>query len=112
MLRADLERELAGIAEATSRIPDDEQGAEGSTVGRQRARTTALLAQTRQEIVDLTAALERATGDHLGGFGAAHGRCRQCGSPIDLDRLAALPAAVTCVACAGGDTRGGFRLVR
>jgi DnaK suppressor protein len=111
-LRADLEQELADIAESTALVPDDEHDAEGSTVGYERARVTSLLSQTRQEIGDLTAALQRATGDSPAGPGVVYGQCQLCGASIGTDRLAALPATVTCVTCADGGARGGFRLVR
>lgn len=110
-LRADLERELADIAESTSQVPDDEHDAEGSTVGYERAKVSSLLAATRREIDDLTDALARATGDVPAG-GGTDGRCRRCGEPIGAERLAALPAAVTCVACATPETPARFRLVR
>jgi len=63
-LRADLERELAEIADSTSQVPDDEHDAEGSTLGYERARASALLAATRREIDDLTDALARASVRH------------------------------------------------
>ena len=110
-LRADLERELADIAESTSQVLDDEHDAEGSTVGYERARVTALLAATRREIDDLTDALARATGD-APAEACAYGRCQGCGAPIGAERLAAIPTAVTCMTCATSGTHAGFRLVR
>ncbi|HEX3842508.1 MAG TPA: TraR/DksA C4-type zinc finger protein [Acidimicrobiales bacterium] len=92
-LRADLEAEVEAIRESTESVPDDEHDPEGSTVGYERARVTALLASTRQEIENLTAGLERA---------AAHtyGRCEECGQDIGAERLSALPGATRCVSCA------------
>ncbi len=110
-LRADLERELADIADSTSQVPDDEHDAEGSTVGYERARVSSLLAATRREIDDLTDALARATGD-APAQGRADGRCRKCGGPIGTERLTALPTAVTCVGCATPEHPARFRLVR
>ena len=110
-LRADLERELAEIADSTSQVPDDEHDAEGSTLGYERARASALLAATRREIDDLTDALARATGDDPSGSGG-YGRCLRCGAPIGPDRLAALPAATTCITCAPPESTDRFRLVR
>jgi RNA polymerase-binding transcription factor DksA len=34
-----------------------------------------------------------------------YGVCDRCGQPIGAERLAARPAAVTCVRCAGGGRR-------
>ena len=36
-----------------------------------------------------------------------YGVCDRCGQPIGAERLAARPAAVTCVRCAGGGRRRG-----
>lgn len=92
-LRVDLEAELEAIRESTESVPDDEHDPEGSTVGYERARVTALLASTLQEIENLAAGLDRA---------AAHtyGRCEECGQDIGAERLSALPSATRCVACA------------
>jgi DnaK suppressor protein len=91
-LRADLEAELGAIGESTASVPDDEHDPEGSTVGYERARVTALLASTRQEIESLRAGLERAAAD-------TYGRCEDCGADIGAERLLALPSATRCVAC-------------
>jgi RNA polymerase-binding transcription factor DksA len=96
-LRADLERDLEAIGESTASGPDDEHDPEGSTVGYERARVSGLLARAHQEIEDLDAALERAAGE-------TYGRCDICGAAIGSERLAALPTATTCVACAAAQT--------
>ncbi len=92
-LRADLERELEAIGESTASVPDDEHDPEGSTVGYERARVSALLARAHEEIEDLEAALERVAGE-------TYGRCEGCGAAIGEERLVALPGATRCVACA------------
>lgn len=92
-LRSDLEAELEAIGESTASVPDDEHDPEGSTVGYERARVSALLARAQEEIEDLGAALQRVAGQ-------TYGRCDLCGAPIGRERLAALPTATTCVACA------------
>lgn len=92
-LRADLEAELEAIRESTESVPDDEHDPEGSTVGYERARVTALLTSTRQEIENLTAGLERVAAD-------TYGRCEECGNEIGAERLSALPTATMCVSCA------------
>lgn len=93
VLQADLEAELEAIGESTASGPDDEHDPEGSTVGYERARVTALLASTRQEIADLRAGLAREAAD-------TYGRCQECGGDIGSERLLALPSATRCVACA------------
>ena len=111
-LRADLEQELAELAESTAGGPDDEHDPEGSTVGYERARVMALLARTCQEIDDLTEALARATRDRTEPGDPPYGRCRRCGARIGAERLTAVPATLTCASCAGPPAPGGMRLVR
>jgi DnaK suppressor protein len=94
ILIADLEAELAGIAESTALVPDDEHDAEGSTVGYERARVTALLEAARHRRSELAAALVRVD--------EGEDRCAHCGLPIPAERRLALPATRTCVRCAGG----------
>ncbi len=98
-LRADLEDELEAIGESTALVPDDEHDAEGSTVGYERARVSALLVFTHQEIENLMAALKRVTGE-------TYGRCDRCGMNIGIERLVALPTATRCVSCAVRQGRG------
>jgi DnaK suppressor protein len=90
---ADLRLELADIAEATASGPDDEHDAEGSTIGYERARVTALLGQTQRRVADLEVAVERIQA-------GAYERCERCGSEIGAERLDAVPATRWCVACA------------
>ena len=92
---ADLRQELAGIAESTASGPDDEHDAEGSTIGFERARVGALLAQNERGVADLELAFERIRA-------GAYQQCEQCGSAIAAERLEALPATRRCVACAAG----------
>jgi DnaK suppressor protein len=91
---ADLERELRAIEEATAAGPDDEHDAEGSTIGLERARVTALLDQARVHAGELAAAVERAASGR-------YGRCERCGGEIGAERLEVLPAARRCMQCAG-----------
>jgi DnaK suppressor protein len=71
---AALEREFAGIAEAASAGgTDDEHDPEGATLAFERQHTAALLEQAREQLTAVDAALAR---------------------------LAARPAALTCVRCA------------
>lgn len=89
-----LEAELDGIIEtAAATPPDDEHDIEGSSVGFERARVTALVKAERKHLTALEAAqarVERGT----------YGTCEVCGAPIPEERLEALPATTACVRCA------------
>jgi DnaK suppressor protein len=89
-----LEREFAGIAEAASGGgTDDEHDPEGATLAFERQHTAALLGQAREQLAAVDAALGRLAD-------GSYGVCERCGQPIGEDRLAARPAARTCVRCA------------
>jgi DnaK suppressor protein len=92
---AALEREFAGLAEAASAAgTDDEHDPEGATLAFERQHTAALLAAAREQVAAVDAALRRlAEGQYW--------VCDRCGQPIGAERLAARPAAATCVRCAG-----------
>jgi DnaK suppressor protein len=91
----DLRQELAGIMlAAAGDAPDDEHDVEGSSIGFERARVTALLAATEQRQAALSRALTAAAN-------GVEVRCATCGQAIDPERLSALPGTTTCVACAG-----------
>src|SRR5580693_4499724 len=93
---AALEREFAGLAEAASSAgTDDEHDPEGATLAFERQHAAALLEAAREQVAAVGAALERL---EQGRYGV----CEQCGRPIGEDRLAARPAARTCIGCAGG----------
>ncbi len=86
-------RQLAGLAEEQAHTThDDEHDPEGVTVGYERALLQSLLASTRQEIV----ALNRASARIAAG---TYGVCTGCGRPLAAERLDAVPAAETCIAC-------------
>jgi DnaK suppressor protein len=91
---AALEREFAGIAEAASSAgTDDEHDPEGATLAFERQHAAALLQAARERIAAIDAALDRLRDGH-------YGVCARCGHPIGADRLAARPAALTCIRCA------------
>ncbi len=92
---ADLAGELDDLKAATAQGPDDEHDPEGSTVGYERARIEAQVAQSRSRIDDLRNALGRLD---VGTFG----RCQTCGGAVAAQRLEALPSTTTCLACAEG----------
>jgi RNA polymerase-binding protein DksA len=91
---AALEREFADLAAAAAAAgTDDEHDPEGATLAFERQHAAALLDATRAQLAAIDAALQRLeTG--------RYGICERCGQPIGEDRLAARPAAVTCIRCA------------
>jgi DnaK suppressor protein len=91
---AALEREFAGIAEAAgSAWTDDEHDPEGATIAFEREHTAALLAQLREHLAQIDAALGRLAD-------GSYGTCVNCGRPIGTARLSARPVATTCIECA------------
>jgi RNA polymerase-binding transcription factor DksA len=100
-LRSEIDGIVAAVANANT---DDEHDPEGATIAFERARATALLEDALSHLSDL----DRAEGRLEVG---THAVCERCGGPIAEDRLAARPAAVTCVGCAAAPParRGGRR---
>ena len=91
-----LEREFAGLAEAASAAgTDDEHDPEGATLAFERQHAAALLEAAREQVAAVDDALRRLAEGR-------YGVCERCGQPIGAERLAARPAAVTCMRCAGG----------
>ncbi len=96
---AALQREFAGLAEAASSAgTDDEHDPEGATLAFERQHAAALLEAAREQVAAFDAALERLAEGR-------YGLCDRCGRPIGVDRLAASPAARTCIECAGSGRR-------
>ena len=92
---AALEREFAGLAEAASSAgTDDEHDPEGATLAFERQHAAALLQAAREQVAAFDAALQRLAAGR-------YGVCERCGRPIGEGRLAARPAAPTCIQCAG-----------
>jgi DnaK suppressor protein len=91
---ATLTRDWEGVVDSSSLIGiDDEHDPEGATIAFERSQLEALLDQARRHLADLDQALERV---HEGTYGT----CERCGGPIATERLAARPAARTCITCA------------
>ncbi len=89
-----LTREFDDVVVASrSSNADDEHDPEGATIAFERQQLVALLDRARQRLADVEAALARR---RAGGYGT----CESCGGSIGSERLAARPAARTCVACA------------
>jgi RNA polymerase-binding protein DksA len=89
-----LTREFDGVVAASKASnADDEHDPEGATIAFERQQVVALLDQAQRRLADVDAALaRRAAGDY--------GICETCGRPIAPERLAARPAARTCIDCA------------
>jgi len=90
-LQRDLDSIIASTASAAG--ADDEHDPEGSSTAFDRQHVAALLGHAK----DRLAAVERAEQRLDDG---SYGRCERCGRAIGAERLAARPAAETCVACA------------
>ncbi len=91
---AALRRDFAGIVDSAALVgADDEHDPEGTTIAFERAQLAALLDQAGQHLADLDQALTRLSQGR-------YGRCERCGQPIAPARLAARPAARTCLRCA------------
>ena len=90
---ASLEREFAGIVEAARGAgTDDEHDPEGATLAFERQHVAALAQAAREHVSDIGAALGRLAD-------GSYGTCQACGQPIGAERLAARPAARTCIGC-------------
>ncbi|HEX3388767.1 MAG TPA: TraR/DksA C4-type zinc finger protein [Streptosporangiaceae bacterium] len=90
-------REFDGIVESTAGVAtDDEHDPEGATIAFERAQLAALLDQGRRHLAELDEAASRLQQGR-------YGQCERCGQPIAAGRLAARPAARTCMACAARD---------
>jgi DnaK suppressor protein len=81
------------VAASRASNADDEHDPEGATIAFERQQVVALLEQARRRLADVEAALARRDA---GGYGV----CENCGRPIAAERLAARPAARTCIDCA------------
>lgn len=89
-----LERQVRDLAdEQALTTHDDEHDPEGVTIGYQRAQSQSLLAGARADLATIEQARQRICD-------GTYGSCARCGVPIGADRLAALPAALTCIDCA------------
>jgi RNA polymerase-binding protein DksA len=89
-----LTREFDGVVAASrASNADDEHDPEGATIAFERQQVVALLDQARRRLADVEAAMVRRDAGH-------YGTCESCGRPIAAERLAARPAARTCIDCA------------
>ena len=89
-----LTREFDEVVDASrSSNADDEHDPEGATIAFERQQVVALLEQARRRLADVEAAIRNVEG-------GIYGICETCGRPIAAERLAARPAARTCIDCA------------
>jgi RNA polymerase-binding transcription factor DksA len=96
---AALEREFADLADAASAAgTDDEHDPEGATLAFERQHAAALLTAAREQLAAIDVALGKLAARQ-------YGVCERCGQPIGAERLAARPAAQTCIRCAAKDSR-------
>lgn len=85
--------QVAALAEQQALTThDDEHDPEGVTVGFERAQLQGLLAAAHRD----RDALDRAARRLADG---TYGRCLRCAAQIPAERLEALPATGTCLAC-------------
>lgn len=84
----------AVVAASLDSNADDEHDPEGHTIAFERSQIGAIVTQVRHHLAELDAALDRVDA-------GTYGTCESCGGPIGGVRLDALPAARTCIACAG-----------
>ena len=81
------------VAASKASNADDEHDPEGATIAFERQQVVALLDAARRRLTDAEAALARRDD-------GSYGTCENCGSAIGAERLAARPAARTCIDCA------------
>ncbi len=81
------------VAASQASNADDEHDPEGATIAFERQQVVALLEQARRRLADVDAALRAVEA-------GTYGICETCGRPIAAERLAARPAARTCIDCA------------
>ena len=90
---AALERDFGGsVAAARDAGTDDEHDPEGATLAYERQHVAALADAAREDLAEIQAALARLAD-------GSYGTCQACGQQISPERLAARPAARTCVGC-------------
>jgi DnaK suppressor protein len=92
--RDSLGRDFSDVVAATSDVAtDDEHDPEGSTIGYERSRVAALVAQADAHLDDIRRALDRLDA-------GTYGVCERCSGDISDARLEARPVSRTCIACA------------
>ncbi|WP_319804204.1 TraR/DksA family transcriptional regulator [Nocardioides dongkuii] len=96
---AALRGDFSGMVEASrDSNADDEHDPEGHTIAFERSQLDTLVRQAEERLAEVDAALARLAD-------GSYGTCVRCGRPVPPERLAARPAAATCVACAASGPR-------
>jgi DnaK suppressor protein len=97
---AGLERQFSELVESARQSnADDEHDPEGATIAFERQHIVALISLARERLAEIDSGLDRLAAGR-------YGDCERCGQSIDAERLAARPAARTCISCAtAGRTR-------
>lgn len=92
---AALNADLAAARDQLSRATAEHESmlSDQDTLQEDRDATAQLVAEARAGVARIEVALVRAEA-------GTYGRCEQCGSAIPQERLAVLPDASMCVACA------------
>jgi DnaK suppressor protein len=92
---AALQRDFEGIVSsaASAAGADDEHDPEGSSTAFDRQHVAALIRQARDQLAGIARAEQRLDD-------GSYGTCERCGRPVGGERLAARPAAATCIGCA------------
>ena len=89
-----LYKDHADIVDAAADVAtDDEHDPEGATIAFERAQVGAVRLHVLRHLEDLDAALAALAAGR-------YGVCERCGGPIAAERLAARPAARSCIRCA------------
>jgi DnaK suppressor protein len=92
---AALQRDFESIvsSSASAAGADDEHDPEGSSTAFDRQHVAALILQARDHLAEIARAQQRLDD-------GSYGTCQRCGRPVGAERLAARPAAATCIGCA------------
>jgi len=92
---AALQRDLESITASTASAAgaDDEHDPEGSSTAFDRQHVASLVDQAKDRLAAIAGASRRLDD-------GSYGQCERCGREIGAGRLAARPAAATCVTCA------------
>lgn len=80
------------VAASRDSNADDEHDPEGTTIAFERSQLSALVAQNREQLVEIDNAIDRVRS-------GTYGICEHCVQPISTERLAARPVARLCIGC-------------
>ena len=98
---AALRRDFDSIVDSSAAGADDEHDPEGSSTAFERQHVAAQHGQAENQLAEIDRAGRRLADGR-------YGECERCGLPIPAERLAARPAAATCIACASAGGRRSY----